>query len=184
MSLRVANPYSGETVCELPFDDGASLGQRVAHAHAAQQTWRTTPLAERVDRIRQGLQVFASTSDEMARDITRQMGKPLTEARREVAVAVERAEHMLAISEEALAPDLLPDLRGITRRIEHEPLGVVLNLAAWNYPLLIAMNVVVPALLAGNAVLLKHSARTPLGGEHFARAFGGVGRRGCVRAPC
>jgi len=81
---------------------------------------------------------------------------------------------MIECADRALAPDVLPERPGVHRRIEHVPLGVVLDLAAWNYPLLIAVNVVVPALLAGNAVLLKHSARTPLCGRHFAQAFAGM----------
>jgi acyl-CoA reductase-like NAD-dependent aldehyde dehydrogenase len=78
---------------------------------------------------------------------------------------------MLSIAEASLAPEVLPYEPAFHLRIEHEPLGVVLDIAAWNYPLLIAVNVVVPALLAGNAVLLKHSAKTPLAGVHFERAF-------------
>src|SRR5262249_23051333 len=71
-----------------------------------------------------------------------------------------------------LSPEILPRQKGFVRRIEHEPLGVILNIAAWNYPLLIPCNVIIPALLAGNAVLLKHSARTPLCGVQFEKAFG------------
>jgi acyl-CoA reductase-like NAD-dependent aldehyde dehydrogenase len=100
------------------------------------------------------------------------MGKPIREARREVQTFFERAEHMLSIAPATLAPEVLPEKDGLHRRIEHAPLGVVLDIAAWNYPLLIPVNVVVPALLAGNTVLLKHSARTPLCGGHFARALG------------
>ena len=100
------------------------------------------------------------------------MGKPIGQSRNEFGGFFERAEHMLEIAPDALAPGILPDKIGFHRRIEHEPLGVVLDIAAWNYPLLIAVNVVIPALLAGNSVLLKHSARTPLCGIHFERAFG------------
>ena len=78
---------------------------------------------------------------------------------------------MLNIAPKALAPDVLPPKKGFHRRIEHEPLGIVLDIAAWNYPLLIAVNVVVPALLAGNGVLIKHSIKTPLCGGHFESAF-------------
>jgi acyl-CoA reductase-like NAD-dependent aldehyde dehydrogenase len=87
---------------------------------------------------------------------------------------------MLSIAAGALAPEVLPEKEGFNRRIEHVPLGVVFNLAAWNYPLLIPVNVVVPALLAGNTVLLKHSARTPLCGLHFERAFGELAPPGLV----
>jgi len=133
--------------------------------------WRETSVAERKDRVAAGVVWFQTHRERVAVDITRQMGKPIVEARAEVDGMLERANHMLAICEDCLAPDILPQKPGFHRRIEHEPLGVVLDLAAWNYPLLIAVNVVVPALLAGNVVLLKHSAKTPLCGEHFAEAF-------------
>jgi acyl-CoA reductase-like NAD-dependent aldehyde dehydrogenase len=122
--------------------------------------------------VRAGLERFRSQGDTIAREVTLQMGKPIREARREVQTFFERADHMLAIAADTLAPEVLPEKDGLHRRIEHAPLGVVLDVAAWNYPLLIPVNVVVPALLAGNTVLLKHSARTPLCGGHFARAFG------------
>ena len=78
---------------------------------------------------------------------------------------------MISIAKDALAPEHPPGKPGFRLRIEHEPLGVVYEIAAWNYPLLIPVNVVVPALLAGNAVILKHSPLTPLCGARFSRAF-------------
>src|SRR6185436_20827270 len=85
-----------------------------------------------------------------------------------------RARHMIAIAESALADTVLP-LDGFERRIVRAPLGVVLALPAWNYPLLTAVNVAIPAVLAGNAVVMKHSPRSPLCGEHFANAFAKAG---------
>jgi acyl-CoA reductase-like NAD-dependent aldehyde dehydrogenase len=100
------------------------------------------------------------------------MGKPIREARREVETFFERANYMLSISKETLKPDSLPKKTGFTRRIEHAPLGTILNIAAWNYPLLIPVNIIVPALISGNTVLLKHSPKTPLCGQRFEKAFG------------
>src|SRR6202044_34750 len=82
---------------------------------------------------------------------------------------------MMTIAEASLADVVLPPMPGFERRIVREPLGVVLDLPAWNYPLLTAVNCVVPAVLAGNAVIVKHSPRTPLSGGHFARAFAEAG---------
>ena len=103
------------------------------------------------------------------------MGKPIREARAEVATTVERTRAAIELAPQVLAPERLGPRGGIEREIEHLPLGVVLDIAAWNYPLLTAVNVVVPALLAGNAVILKHSSRTPLCAGHFARAFAEAG---------
>lgn len=94
-----------------------------------------------------------------------------------------RAEHMLAIAERSLDDTLLESRTGFERRIQRVPLGVVFNMPAWNYPLLTCVNVVFPAVVAGNAVLLKHSSRTALCGEHFARAFAVAGApEGLVQA--
>ena len=107
----------------------------------------------------------------VARDTSRQMGKPINEARGEVKTLLARAEYMLGIAPEALASERLPARPGFQLSIEHVPVGVVLDIAAWNYPLIVPVNVIVPALVAGNAVVLKHSPKTPLTGVRFERAF-------------
>ena len=172
MNLRVVNPYNQEIICELPHDEGTALEKKVEVARQAWRKWRGVSLEERIEQVREGLERFRAASEEIARDVTLQMGKPLVESRGEVRTVFERAEYMLSIARESLAPDVLPEKDGFRRRIDHEPLGVVLNLAAWNYPLIIPVNVVVPALIAGNTVLLKHSGQTPLCGEAFEKAFG------------
>ncbi|MEE2888733.1 MAG: aldehyde dehydrogenase family protein [Planctomycetota bacterium] len=169
--MNVLNPYSGELVCSIEETTDTELQQRLTQAGEALRTWRRTSVEERVARLRAGIQYFREDRESIALEITQQMGKPLAQARGEVDAMIDRAEHMLEIAPAVLAPDLLEPKPGFHRRIEHEPLGVVFNLAAWNYPLLIAVNVVVPALLAGNVVLLKHSSKTPLCGDRFAKAF-------------
>jgi acyl-CoA reductase-like NAD-dependent aldehyde dehydrogenase len=170
--LKVINPYNQKTVGELPFDKGRPLQKKIAGALQAYETWHRMPLEGRIGQIRRGLEIFRQNSEQIALDITLQMGKPLQQAKREVDTFFDRAEYMISIAGETLAPDILPSIEGFHRRIEHVPLGVVLNIAAWNYPLLIPVNIIIPALLAGNTVLLKHSARTPLCGLHFETAFG------------
>jgi acyl-CoA reductase-like NAD-dependent aldehyde dehydrogenase len=170
--LKVINPYDQKIVCELPWEEEKSLKQKIADARNAFEKWREVPLEERMAHVRTGLERFRSQSERVAREMTLQMGKPIEQARREVATFFDRAEYMLSIARNTLAPDILPEKEGFHRRIEHVPLGVVFNVAAWNYPLLIPVNVIVPALLAGNTVLLKHSAKTPLCGEAFEGAFG------------
>jgi acyl-CoA reductase-like NAD-dependent aldehyde dehydrogenase len=171
MALPVVNPYDQAVIAEVPLDDADALRAKVLAARTAFPAWRKLPLEERARRVRAGLDRFRAQGEAIAREVTLQMGKPIREARREVETFFERAEHMLAIAPATLAPEVLPEKDGLHRRIEHAPLGVVLDIAAWNYPLLIPVNVVVPALLAGNTVLLKHSARTPLCGGRFAQAF-------------
>jgi acyl-CoA reductase-like NAD-dependent aldehyde dehydrogenase len=172
MGLRILNPYDQAVVCELPYDTPASLEEKTEAARRAFELWRRQSIPDRARHVRAGIARLRAAAPEIAREVTLQMGKPVVQARREVETCCERAESMVSIAEQTLAPVLLPAEQGRHLRIEHEPLGVVLDIAAWNYPLLIPVNVVVPALLAGNTVLLKHSARTPLCGLRFERAFG------------
>ena len=118
-----------------------------------------------------GLKYFEVNSEEIARDISEQMGRPLHQARGEIKGFFERANFLCGVAKETLAPDELRDKDGFQRSIAHVPLGTVFVISAWNYPLLITVNSVVPALLAGNAVLLKHSSLTPKIGAHFHKAF-------------
>jgi acyl-CoA reductase-like NAD-dependent aldehyde dehydrogenase len=180
LALKVINPYDQSQVGELPYDEGKRLDDKVAGAARAFSLWRTFSLDARIRRVQQGLQYFRDHAPEIAREITLQMGKPLAQALREVETFFDRANYMISIAEEALAPELLPAKEGFHRRIEHAPLGVILTMSAWNYPLLIPVNVVVPALLAGNVVLLKHSGLTPLCGRRFEEAFSGVEPSGLV----
>src|SRR5437899_12980614 len=99
------------------------------------------------------------------------MGKPLAQARGELTTTQARERTMMPLAADALRDDPLPPAPGFIRFVRHEPVGVVLDISAWNYPLLITVNVLVPAVLAGNAVILKHANRTALCGDAFARAF-------------
>jgi acyl-CoA reductase-like NAD-dependent aldehyde dehydrogenase len=165
------NPATETPLREIAYTNPSELEAIVARARTAQRDWRRVPVAERVRAVGQMVPAFRAMADQVALDITRQMGKPLQQARNEIATMIDRAETMCRLAEAALADEPLPPKAGFDRFIRHEPLGVVLDVAAWNYPLLIAVNVIVPALLAGNAVLVKHARLTPLCGGHFADAF-------------
>jgi acyl-CoA reductase-like NAD-dependent aldehyde dehydrogenase len=165
------NPATEAPLREIAYTTPAELEAAVARARAAQRDWRRVPVAERVRAVGQMVPAFRAMADQVALDITRQMGKPLQQARNEINTMIDRAETMCRLAEAALADEPLPPKAGFDRFIRKEPLGVVLDVAAWNYPLLIAVNVLAPALLAGNAVLVKHARLTPLCGSHFADAF-------------
>ncbi len=169
--LRVDNPYTLDLACEVPLADAAHVDRVLDAARAAARAFREVPVAERVALCERACVALLEDKDTIARDITRTMGKPLSQARGEVDGMVGRARHMMSIAEEHLADIVLPEKENFVRRIRKEPLGVVFDLPAWNYPLLTAVNAVFPAVLAGNAVIVKHSPRTPLTGPAFARAF-------------
>jgi acyl-CoA reductase-like NAD-dependent aldehyde dehydrogenase len=170
--LRVLNPYNQDVVAEIPWDSSADVEKKLDRARQAQARWRALPVERRVSEVAEALSIFQKTGEKVARDVSLQMGKPIVQARKEVDTMLARAERLLAMAKYALAAEVVPGPTGMKLRIEHHPIGVVLDIAAWNYPLLVPINVVVPALLAGNAVLLKHSPLTPLCGAHFERTFG------------
>jgi acyl-CoA reductase-like NAD-dependent aldehyde dehydrogenase len=169
--MNLVNPATEEIFRTLEPTSEAELASTLERMRAAQHKWRDVPLTQRIEICREFVDAFRSAKESIALDITRQMGKPLTQAKREVDTTLDRAETMLRLAAAALQDDQLPPKEGFRRFIRHEPLGIVLDIPAWNYPLLIAVNVVIPALLAGNAVLIKHARLTPLCGDAFADAF-------------
>lgn len=173
--LRVDDPFTGEIVYERPLDDVAAVRGAVDRAQAAQRTWAALSLDERKDVVRAFIDAFLAARDEVARSVTRSMGKPIRQSQSEVDAMVDRARTMMSLAEDALRPERLPEKPGFDRFITRAPVGVVAVLAAWNYPLLIAINPMVAALLAGNSVVLKHSARTPEVADLFARLFEAAG---------
>jgi acyl-CoA reductase-like NAD-dependent aldehyde dehydrogenase len=171
----VDDPYTGDNAASVEMADPAAIDRCLDQAQAAARAFRRTTVDERIALSERALAAFEARADDIAKDITKQMGKPLGQARGEVKGMAGRWRHMQEIAKDALADVVLPPKDGFERRIVKEPLGVVLDLPAWNYPLLTAVNAIVPAVLAGNAVVVKHSPRTPLCGEHFARAFAEAG---------
>ena len=171
----VDDPFTGENATSVPMANDATIGKTLDQAREAARALRKMPVEERIALCDRALAAFEAKAESVAKDITTQMGKPLSQARGEVKGMAGRWRHMMEIAKESLADIVLPPKEGFERRIAKDPLGVVLDLPAWNYPLLTAVNAVVPAVLSGNAVVVKHSPRTPLCADHFARAFAEAG---------
>jgi acyl-CoA reductase-like NAD-dependent aldehyde dehydrogenase len=163
--LVVDNPFTGEPASV------EGVVRVLDKARAAQRSFRTSTVADRAAICERAVAAMETHKDAIASDISAMMGKPIAQARDEIAGMAMRARHMISIAEDSLREVIVPRKDGFDRRIAKEPLGTVLDLPAWNYPLLTCVNVLVPAVLAGNAVIVKHSPRSPLCGEHFARAF-------------
>jgi acyl-CoA reductase-like NAD-dependent aldehyde dehydrogenase len=174
-TLVVDNPFTLEPACTVALANDTAVDGVLDRAAAAARAAANTSVRDRVALVLAATEAMVRRADDIARDITAMMGKPLRQARGEVDGMALRARYMASIAEDALADVVPRDEPGFVRRITKAPLGVVLDLPAWNYPLLTAVNVVMPAVLAGNAVVVKHSPRSPLSGEHFARAFEEVG---------
>jgi acyl-CoA reductase-like NAD-dependent aldehyde dehydrogenase len=168
---KTISPVDGSVCVERPLASQAEIDAALTRARTAQREWRKLSLAARAVILSRFCDAFEARGVAIARELTQQIGRPIRYAPNEVRGMLERARHMIAIAPTALA-DVHPDPKaGFRRFIRREPLGVVLTVAAWNYPYLIAVNSVVPALMAGNAVLLKHSAQTPLCAERFAECL-------------
>jgi acyl-CoA reductase-like NAD-dependent aldehyde dehydrogenase len=174
-TLSVDNPFTGDVACEVALANDATVNATLDRAREAARAWRESTVRDRIALCERATTALEANVGPIAAAITRMMGKPLSQAQGEVRTTAVRARAMMAIAQAELADIVLPPLSGFERRIVREPLGVVLDLPAWNYPLLTAVNCVVPAVLTGNAVVVKHSPRSPLCGEHFARAFADAG---------
>jgi acyl-CoA reductase-like NAD-dependent aldehyde dehydrogenase len=168
---RTITPVDGTVYCERQLASEAELETVLQRAAAAQRAWRSTGLAERAAICRRFCDAFEAKRDEIALELTWQMGRPVSYAPSEVRGTLERARYMIDIAPEALADVDAGPKENFRRFVRREPLGVVFTVAAWNYPYLIAVNSVIPAIMAGNAVVLKHSAQTPLCAERFAECF-------------
>lgn len=143
----------------------------LASAQAAQADWKKRPLVERAAILTKCVEGFARKKDQIAEELAWQMGRPVKFGGGEVGGFTERATHMISIAEEALADIQVPEKTGFTRYIKREPVGVVFTIAPWNFPFMTAVNSIVPALMAGNAVILKHAAQTHLCGERMVESF-------------
>jgi acyl-CoA reductase-like NAD-dependent aldehyde dehydrogenase len=169
--LRTISPIDGSVCVERERADERRIAAALAAARGAQRAWRRRPIGERVAFVTRAVDAFVARGPEIAAELTLQMGRPIAHTPGEVRGFEQRARHMCAIAEEALADVEPQPVPGFRRFIRREPLGVVFVVAPWNYPYLTAVNAVVPALLAGNAVILKHSEQTPLCAERLAEAF-------------
>ncbi|HWK83857.1 MAG TPA: aldehyde dehydrogenase family protein [Caldimonas sp.] len=168
-TLAIVNPATGAALAELRADDAPSVAAKAARARAAQPAWAARPLAERkaiVARFRERVAVELET---LARTLTSEVGKPIAQSRNELNGFLGRIDFFLAEVDASSADAEVYADAAMTERIGHEPLGVVANISAWNYPYFVGGNVFVPALLTGNAVLYKPSEFATLTGLQIAR---------------
>ena len=172
---RTISPVDGRVCVERELADARAIGEALDRAEAARRGWRATPLAERRAILTRFVDAMLRHKDEIAREITWQMGRPIAQSPGELGGFAERARYMIDIAGDALADLRFDDRPGFVRFIRREPLGLVFVIAPWNYPILTAVNAIVPALAAGNAVLLKHSQQTPLVAERFSASFAEAG---------
>ena len=170
-SIRLISPVDGSLYAERSCTTSLALDHALAQAREAQRSWRLLPIETRATYCLKAVEAMLAMSDEIVPELAWQMGRPVRYGAGELRGFAERARYMIGIAGEALADVVPAPIDGFRRYIRREPLGTVLVIAPWNYPYLTAVNSVIPALMAGNAVLLKHASQTLLVGERFAEAF-------------
>jgi acyl-CoA reductase-like NAD-dependent aldehyde dehydrogenase len=152
-TLKVTNPFTGEV---YEVQEATDVGRLFEDARERFARWRDEPVAQRVQTLKQALDVFSSRRDEMATSISQEMGKPIALAKAEIERAIEEWRYMLDNAESFLEPEKVDSVE-----IHFAPLGVVAVISPWNFPVLLPLRGIVPALLAGNAVLFKPSEFSP-----------------------
>ncbi|MBL0144167.1 MAG: aldehyde dehydrogenase family protein [Betaproteobacteria bacterium] len=170
-TLRITNPANGKPVASLPADDAASVKAKFAAARAAQPAWARTPLKKRLAAIAKFRALVIAQTEELAAILTTEVGKPISQSRNELKGLIGRLDFFLEETARTLRPRKVAGAKGgaMQEVIGHEPLGVVANVSAWNYPYYVGANVFVPALATGNAVLYKPSEFATLTGLAIAR---------------
>ena len=166
--LKVVNPATEQVIRELDEDTRETLRQKASAAREAQPAWAARPIAERVQCARRFGELLAAERDALAATLTSEMGKPIAQARNELNAMAARIDFFVRQTEAAVADEVVLSDAGMEERISWEPLGVVANVSAWNYPWFVGSNVFLPALLTGNAVLYKPSELTTLTGLAIA----------------
>lgn len=174
-TIRTISPVDNSVYTEREAHHGADIAAALARARDAFAAWRATPVGERCAAVRRMVDAVTAEAERIAVELTWQMGRPLSQTPGEVAGFAERANYMIDIAPGALADHVPAPVAGFERRIQRTPLGVVAVLSPWNYPLLTSVNAIVPALVAGNAVILKPSHQTPLVADHYVRAAAAAG---------
>lgn len=176
-TFDIINPATGERLRTVPTDGAAAVAEKAARARAAQPAWAARPLAERLGAIRRFRDALGTRRDELAATLTAETGKPIRQSRNELNATPGRIDFFLEHTGALLEPAVVrrdpesapvPGTAAMEEVLTHEPLGVVANISAWNYPWFVGTNVFVPALLTGSAVLYKPSEHATLTGLAIA----------------
>lgn len=170
-TIRLISPVDGSLYAERPYASSSQLEQALSSAREAQRAWRELNIEQRAGYCLKAVEAMLAMADQIVPELAWQMGRPVRYGAGELRGFEERARYMIGIAARALADVVPPPKDGFRRYVRREPLGTVLVIAPWNYPYLTAVNAIIPALMAGNAVLLKHASQTLLVGERFALAF-------------
>jgi len=168
--MKIVNPATGAVIADIAADNAAAVKRKYEAARAGQRRWAKVPIGKRLHAIARFRERIVAMHDALARTLTSEVGKPIRQSKNELNGLLGRIDFFLAESLRALREQRVhADVKQhMDERITHEPLGVIANISAWNYPYFVGSNVFVPALVAGNAVLYKPSESATLTGRHIA----------------
>jgi acyl-CoA reductase-like NAD-dependent aldehyde dehydrogenase len=168
--MKIVNPADGTVITEVTADNAAAVRRKYELARAGQRKWAKTPIRKRLGAISAFRERIVAMHETLARTLTHEVGKPIRQSRNELNGLLGRLDFFLHASARAIRDEKVFADAGqkLEERITHEPLGVIANISAWNYPYFVGSNVFVPALVAGNAVLYKPSEYATLTGTHIA----------------
>jgi acyl-CoA reductase-like NAD-dependent aldehyde dehydrogenase len=169
--VKINNPADGTVITEITADNATAVRRKYELARAGQPKWARLPLKKRLAIIAAFRERIVAMRETLARTLTHEVGKPIRQSRNELNGLLARIDFFLAESSATLRDERVFADQKLEERIVHEPLGVIANISAWNYPYFVGGNVFVPALLAGNAVLYKPSEFATLTGIHIAEAL-------------
>ncbi len=168
--MKITNPATGAVLADVAADNAAAVRRKYEAARAGQVRWARVPIRKRLDALAKFRERIVALHETLARTLTHEVGKPIRQSRNELNGLLGRIDFFLAESARALREERVFADAGqkLDERITHEPLGVIANISAWNFPYFVGSNVFVPALAAGNAVLYKPSEFATLSGLHIA----------------
>ena len=175
MALKVTNPATGAAIATLPADDAKSVKAKYERARDAQPAWARMRLKQRLGAIERFRELVVADSERLARVLSAEVGKPIAQARNELKGVLPRIDFFLEEAAHTLRTERVSREEAMEERISHEPLGVVANVSAWNYPWFVGSNVFVPALLTGNSVLYTPSEFAAMTGLEIARLMHAAG---------
>ena len=172
--IKLISPIDGSVYAERETHSVDEIETLISNARDLQKDWAERPIEERASLVMRAIDALEDMNDDVVTEIAHMMGRPVRYGG-EIGGVRKRAAYMAEIAENALQPTEIENSDDFIRCIKREPIGVVLVIAPWNYPYLTAINTIAPALIAGNAVVLKHASQTLLAGERLAMAFAAAG---------
>src|ERR1019366_7061408 len=167
--MKIINPSTEELICEVAEDSNESVNKKFQQLQIAQKAWQVVPLNERIMMIQKFADLLKSNIEKLGLLLTNEVGKPLQQSHNEINGSISRIKWLTENASKYLSDETMHIEKGLEEKITYEPLGIICNISAWNYPYLVGVNVFVPALLAGNAVMYKPSEYAALTGLEIER---------------